>query len=214
LKPHAKVANARIIVGTVKSMFPVYGIDVLIQSFAKVYSKLVGQDANWKEQLGLRIVGGGDFLDRYRQLSRKLGIAEVTEFVGQVSHARVPEELTKIDVFVALSRSESFGVAAIEAGAAGLPVVVSEAEGLREVVLENQTGLIVPIEDIAASAAAIERLIMNGALRDQLGRQGREFVFANYSWSSNVQQMIRVYEQTLARFSGRGRNVPHTSSPA
>ena len=67
-------------------------------------------------------------------------------------HTSVPQELARLDIYVALSRmdSESFGVAIIEAGVAGRPVVVSDAGGLPEVTIDGVTGLVVPREDPSA----------------------------------------------------------------
>src|SRR5699024_6321216 len=106
------------------------------------------------EKLELRLVGNGPQQEEYQQLSAKLGLGSKVYFVGRVPHQDVPNELAKLDVYVALSRldSESFGVAIIEAGAARRPVVVSDAGGLPEVTLDGITGLVVPRENPQAAA--------------------------------------------------------------
>jgi len=187
----------RITIGTVKSMLPVYGIDLLLKAFAIAYRELVAMDSDWADRLYLRLVGDGESIDEYRQLGKDLKIDQQTEFVGRVPHADVPKQLGRLDVFVALSRSESFGVAVIEANAANLPVIVSDAEGLREVVVEDQTGLVVPGENPQAAAEAIIRLVRDPVLRSRLGSQGRDHVIANYLWSSCVERMIQVYQNTI-----------------
>jgi L-malate glycosyltransferase len=190
--------NAPLVVGTVKSMEPVYGIDILIRSFALAFEQLTHQDSSWSSRLTLRLIGGGSAMEEYRQLSQELGIGHVTEFVGQLPHSEIPCELIKFDVFAALSRSESFGVAVVEAGAAGLPVLVSDAEGLKEIVVEGRTGRIVPREDVTASAAALIELLRNRDLRQKLGQQGRQHAFENYNWSDCVQKMIQAYVRILS----------------
>jgi glycosyltransferase involved in cell wall biosynthesis len=185
-------------VGTVKGLRPIYGTDILLRGFARCLALLRREAPVWADRVRLRIVGDGPRREEYESLSRVEGIAAVTEFVGAVEHARVPEELRRMDVFVAVSRHESFGVAVVEALYCGLPVVVSDVEGLPEVVAGGRTGLIVPPEDPEALAQALQRLIVRPDLRRELGRAGRSDVMARYDWSRNVDQMVGIYA-TLAR---------------
>jgi glycosyltransferase involved in cell wall biosynthesis len=106
--------------------------------------------------------------------------------------------LHRMDIFVALSREESFGVAAIEAAACEKPVVVSDAEGLAEVTRHEETGLIVPRDHAAAAADALTRLVRDEALRTRLGRAGRARVLQHYTWDRSLDRMIEVYRAVLA----------------
>jgi len=190
-----------LVVGTVKTMAYKYGIDTLIDAFALLVKKMQIRHADLAARLVLRLVGDGPALDDYRKQAVRLGVAEKVHFVGRVPHTRVPEELSKLDIYVALSRldSESFGVAIIEAGAAGRPVVVSDAGGLPEVTVQDKTGLIVPRENAQAAADAIERLVLNPKLRQQLGQAGREHVEKTYNWAACVEQMVMVYNQVIKK---------------
>ncbi len=120
-------------------------------------------------------------------------------FHGAVAHASIPRMLHRLDVFAALSRDESFGVAALEAGACGKPVVVSDAEGLAEVTLPGKTGLVVPREDVPAAADALVALAGDGELRASLGRAARAHVVEHYGWSHSLDRMIEAYRAVLAR---------------
>ena len=91
----------------------------------------------------------------------------------------------------------TFGVAVIEAGACALPVVVSDAGGLPEVVRDGETGLVVPREDVPALQAALKRLVLDEALRRRIGRAGREHVAREYAWEVCVDRMMACYEATL-----------------
>lgn len=193
----------QLVVGTVKGLSHVYGIDILIRAFALVKKSL--GEAGAKSVL-LRLVGSGPDADSLKQLAESLGVGESVTFVGYVCPADVPVELNRMDVFVALSRSESFGVAAIEAGAAGLPVVVSDAEGLSEVVVDGETGLVVPREDPAAAAAAISLLISDGALRKRLGDAGKLHVTEKYSWGACIDNMVDIYQEIIANSKLRDSN--------
>ncbi|HWD33509.1 MAG TPA: glycosyltransferase family 4 protein, partial [Pseudomonas sp.] len=146
-----------------------------------------------------RLVGGGPQLKDLKILVEKLGIVDRVVFVGQVPHTQVPLELLKLDIYVALSRfdSESFGVAIIEAGAAGRPVVVSDAGGLPEVTVHGKTGLVVPRENPRAAATAIMSLIEDREMREQMGKAGREHVESHYSWPVCVEAMLHVYRDKV-----------------
>jgi len=97
-----------------------------------------------------------------------------------------------------LSASGKNTVAVIEAGACGLPVVVSDAGGLPEVVVAGETGLIVPRDDVPALQAALKRLVLDAALRERLGAAGRAHVEREYEWGRCVDLMERCYADTIA----------------
>lgn len=185
--------NKKLVIGTVKKMTHVYGVDTLIKAFALLLGKLTNTEPALAERMQLRLVGGGSQTHEYKQLVNKLDIANRVNFLGQVPHRQVPDELAKLDIYVALSRSESFGVSIIEAGAARRPVVVSDVGGLPEVTLNGITGLIVPPEDPQAAADAIEKLVLNPTLRLQMGEAGYKHVAEIYSWDVCIKKMEEVY---------------------
>ena len=184
--------SAALVIGTVKTLASKYGIDTLLRAFACLAPRHDG--------LRLRIVGDGPDRAALQALAAQLGIDARCEFVGAVAHADVPAQLRGLDIFVAASRldSESFGVAVIEASACALPVVVTRVGGLPEVVSENETGLIVERDDVAALAAALQRLIDDADLRGRLGRNGRSWVAQRYEWRACVQRMLQAYRDVLA----------------
>lgn len=194
--------DAPIVIGTVKSMSHVYGIDLLIKSFSIVRNKLLLSNADIANRLQLRIVGGGPLIDELKQLAIEENVADVTTFVGKVAYKEVPIELAKLDVYVALSREESFGVAIIEAGAVGKPVVVSNVGGLPEVVEDGQTGFIVPTEDPLAASIVIEKLIRDHSLREKIGTAGQLHVSDNYNWNVCLDNMKNLYGQMIKDFNG------------
>jgi len=190
---------APLVIGTVKKMAPKYGIDTLIQAFAIARRELQQQAPELAERLMLRLIGDGPQTAELQALAVREGIAEVTTFVGRVPHDQVPSALTELDIYVALSRldSESFGVAIIEAGAAGRPVVVSDAGGLPEVTRDGETGLVVPREDPQAAAEAMLRLIHDPALRNRMGAAGQRHVAEHYGWPTCIATMQALYRQTI-----------------
>ena len=190
--------DGTITIGTVKTLIPTYGIDTLIEGFAACRQQIQQSDSQLAGRLRLRIVGDGDDRVKLEQLAGELSVADVTTFVGKVPHGEVATELKKLDIFVAVSRSESFGVSVLEASACRLPVIVSNAGGLPEVVHDGETGLIVPSENSHALATALTRLVEEQPLATRLGENGRRHVLEHFEWNHNVAQMEAVYRQVLA----------------
>ncbi|MBV6624173.1 MAG: glycosyltransferase [Rivularia sp. (in: Bacteria)] len=198
---NAEYKNSNVItVGTIKTLAPKYGIDILIKAFAKVHKELGNNVPDIANKLRLLIVGGGKDQEKLELLVKQLEITEITKFTGRVSHIEVPKYMNHLDIYVAVSRfdSESFGVAVIEASACALPVIVSNVGGLPEVVQNEVTGIIVEQENIQSTADAIIRFIQDPILRKNMGTAGRHHILENYEWNENVTRMEKVYEQVLS----------------
>lgn len=180
------------IVGTVKSLSSVYRIDLLISAFKLVVCN------NQNTNLKLQIVGDGPDKDKLKLLTRGLGIDRYVDFTGKIENNQLPNYYNDFSVFVALSDSESFGVVAVEAMACECPVIVSNAEGFTEVVIDNETGYIVPKGDTKLVADRIQKFINDNSLRGIMGRKGRERVESLYDWEKNVDTMIQIYKRMIS----------------
>ncbi|WP_287756410.1 glycosyltransferase [Achromobacter sp.] len=192
----------RIVIGTVKTLEALYGIDTLIHAFAKLKARLATTHGDLAERLMLRIYGGGSQFRMLAAMAERLGLGDCVELKGQIPHCKVPAALDDLDVYVALSRRDSFGVAILEACSSGLPVVVSDADGPAEVVLDGVTGFVVPIEDADAAARKLEALVLDPQLRAAMGTAGRERVREKYSWSHSLDLMQQAYHETLRLHRG------------
>ena len=186
-----------LVLGTVKTLARKYGIDTLIEAFA-----IARQQLGSNIPLLLEITGGGPDLVAMQALAQRLGVADSVVFHGAVAHSRVAEMLNRLDIYLALSRldSESFGVAILEASACEKPVVVSDADGPREVTLDGVTGFVVPRNDPAAAAAAVIKLAIDADLRRCMGEAGRAHVLAHYTWSRSVDLMLDAYRDTVSDY--------------
>lgn len=181
-----------IVIGTIKSLEPAYGVDLLIKAFDAVNRK------HPELPLKLLIAGRGSEEEALKNLCAKLGIKDRVLFTGWIDPQKVPAYHNMIDIFAALSvAEESFGVSVIEASACGKPVVVSDAVGFKEVVKDGITGLIVPRRDSNAAAAAIEKLVLDASLRTKLGKAGREHVEKHYNWNDNLYTILNIYREIL-----------------
>jgi glycosyltransferase involved in cell wall biosynthesis len=204
-RPRLQTSSAETpVVGTVKAMDPVYGIDTLLRAF----SQLPGRGV---QRMKLVIGGCGPALSDLRSLSDELGIAGDVTFLGDIPHDEVPRVLSTFTIYAALSRSESFGVAVIEASACGIPVVATRIGGLSEVVREGVTGLLVPPEDSRSAADAIARLLGDPRERSAMGVAGRDFVRKTYEWDSCVDAMLEVYRVACEPAVRTAQQVPGVS---
>jgi len=182
-------------VGTVKALRPNYGIRYLIEGFGRAREMLRNRSPSLAQKLRLLIVGGGSERAQLESLVGKLGLGSVTTFTGAVPHSQVPEYLNQLDVYVAVSVGESFGVAVLEASACGLPVVVSAVGGLPEVVVDGVTGFVVEKKNALATAEALLRLIEDPCLRQSMGESGRQHVISRYRWAESARLMEDVYRR-------------------
>lgn len=185
-------APGDIVIGTVKALEEQYGIEYLIRAFHQVRSSYP------QLPLKLLIVGGGSLESYLKALASDLGRDDCVVFTGLIPYNEVYRYHNMLSISVSVSNSESFGVAIIEASACEKPVVVSNVGGLPEVVEDGVTGIVVPPRDVAATAAAIERLILDKGLRLKMGRAGRERVKRLYDWNANVFQMIDIYKRLIS----------------
>ena len=180
-----------IVIGTVKSMETIYGIDILIKAFKKVHDK------NAEIPLKLLIVGGGSMEKQYKLLVKKLKIEDKTIFTGKINHSEIVNYHNMIDIFINVSRNESFGVSVLEASACEKPVIASNIGGLPEVVDHNNTGFLVELENMDEVAAAIEKLVKNSSLRKKMGENGRLWVQQKFDLNNNVNDAILVYKKLI-----------------
>jgi colanic acid/amylovoran biosynthesis glycosyltransferase len=118
--------------------------------------------------------------------------------LGYVSRAEVLDRYGRAAVVVCPSRRDGFPLACAEAMAHGRPVVASAVGGLPDMVVDGETGLLVPPRDPAALRAAIDRLLANPELRRRLGAAAREWISEICSWERVIDVTISSYEAALA----------------
>lgn len=148
------------------------------------------------------------YLDLLKSTAAKLGIAEKVLFVGQRSD--VNALLNATDAVVVNSRREPFGLVALEAMAAGKPVVAARVDGIPELVDNEVTGLLVPAGDIAALTAAMAKVCSDPALCQALSRQSRSLVETIFSPERFLQHLEGIYSSIL----GNPAAVPSNSTRA
>lgn len=152
--------------------------------------------SNIDEPSTLVVVGDGNLRPSFEATAASFGITERVRFVGRVSDADLPAyfRLADVHLFPSTSSAEAFGLVALEASASGIPTIASDFPGVRVVVQDEQTGLLVQPSDAAALARAIRRLLKNPDEREKLGSAARKRAVDEYAWDPLMERLVRLYE--------------------
>ncbi|MCC6484202.1 MAG: glycosyltransferase family 4 protein [Armatimonadetes bacterium] len=169
-------------------LVPQKGFDVLMRAFSS--ADLAGID--------LVIAGEGPEIERLRSLAQELGISERVLLFGRADRTQAAALFKGCHFFVLPSRHEPFGIVNLEAMAAGKAVVATRVGGVPEVVLDGETGLVVPREDEKALAGAMSKLANDEPLRERMGAAGRERARL-FSWDTITEQYLEVYQEALGQ---------------
>lgn len=162
------------------------GYDDLLRSFALLSAR--------QPTVRLRVLGDGPDRDALEELARELRMESRLEWLGWVDQPW--EELSRATIFATATRVEPLGIAALEAMAAGLPVVAPRVGGLGELVEDGVTGILVPPGDLGAIADALDRLLNNRAWAEQLGRAGAR-VAQGHRMKAMVDAYFALYEELM-----------------
>jgi glycosyltransferase involved in cell wall biosynthesis len=138
---------------------------------------------------------GAPFKTYAPSLVQKMGLTGRVFFTGKISVEELRHQYTCARLTVVPSLYEGFGLPAAESMACGTPVVATRAGALPEVVGEDGTGILVPVRDSRALAAAIGQILDNSEERERMARAGRERVERLFSWRSVAERTVKVYKE-------------------
>jgi glycosyltransferase involved in cell wall biosynthesis len=142
----------------------------------------------------LLVVGDGDRRPALEQLVADRNIYGI-EFVGRVAHSEMGEWFDRADILVNSSRIDNMPHCLIEAFAAGLPVVTTGSGGIPYIVEHERTGLLVPMDDPAALASAVLRVLQDASCAQRLVDAGLAECNAQYSWHAASREWLRIYRR-------------------
>jgi N-acetyl-alpha-D-glucosaminyl L-malate synthase BshA len=162
---------------------PVKNIPIVIETFAEVRKRMPAK---------LVMVGDGPEKPAAEARARELGVHRDVLFLG--NQDLMEELLPLADVFLLPSASESFGLVALEAMSAEVPVVSSNAGGLPEVVEHGVTGFLHEPEHVAGHVSSVLKLLGDEKLRRAMGRRGRKVARERFNADAMVEQYVQVYE--------------------
>lgn len=179
-----------IVVGAAGRFVPLKGLTHLLRAFRELSDV---------PNVRLALAGDGPQRAELEREARELGLGDRVEFLGWESN--LAPVFARWSIFVQPSLHDALPMTVLEAMAAGLPVVATSVEGLPEVVIDGETGLLVPPADSGALATAIRTLSLDGDLRSRLGAAARRRVEEHFSVEQMVDATLHVYDALLARNS-------------
>ena len=173
---------------------PLKGLDVAVRTLAE----LRRDDATLVVVGGASGPGGGAEVERIHKLVAELGLADQLRFVDPVPHHLLSTYYRAADVCLVPSRSESFGLVALEAAACGTPVVAAAVGGLRTLVEHEGTGFLVEGRDPRAFAAHVQEILTVPSVARELGEHAA-LRARDYTWSTAAGRLRRIYSDITSR---------------
>ncbi|AEC52031.1 LPS biosynthesis rfbu related protein [Pyrococcus sp. NA2] len=181
-----KSAKIVMFIGTMNRGHAHKGVSHLLVAFKSV--------ARQVEDSYLVLVGRGDMIPKYREICASLGILDRVIFTGYVREDVLPEFYRSSDLVVLPSTTiqEGFGMVLIEAGASGKPVIGTRIGGIKYVIKDGVTGILVPPKDPVQLAKAIITLLTDNYLARKMGRNGRKLVEREYRLDKVIEKTDNV----------------------
>jgi glycosyltransferase involved in cell wall biosynthesis len=180
-----QVPAGAVVVGSVGRLVEQKDYPTQLRAFAAAAARV--------PSLHMLLVGDGPLRAELEALASTLGVRDRVRFAGHSNE--VPVALRALDIFVLASKFEPYGVALLEAKAAGAAIVATSVNEVPEILSEGKTGRLVPPEDPAAMAAAFVELGENGDARRALGAAAAQEAAARHSLRGAVEGYQRLYDE-------------------
>jgi len=167
------------------------GFEYGIRAFAKLLKR--------HKNIEMRIIGDGYLRWKLKLLVKMLGIQKKVIFLGMKEPKYIPQEMSNADIFIAPSITSKIGDkegipnTIKEAMATGLPVVSTLHAGIPELMIEGETGFLVPERDVDGLAEKLDYLITHPEIWEKLGRRGREVVMERFNLVQQVKELEQIY---------------------
>jgi len=171
-------------IGFFGRLVPHKGLDVLLEALPRVCGEF--------EAVDVRVFGTGEAEEALRKQADRLGIAEHVTFMGMTTDSL--KEMAACEVVAMPSRLEPFGLVALEAQSVGVPVVGFSGHGVEEIVVNEETGLLVVPQDPDAFSDALIRLLGHPELRQNLGAAAKDRAGTLFSVDRHLHELHQRYE--------------------
>ena len=183
--------NEKFIIGNIKALSSKYGIKYIILGVDDFIKRLKKEKKDYKN-IECQIYGDGDQKEELQELVNSLGLEKTILFKGRIPNDEVPNVLNTFNVFF---NSESFGVAIVEAMSCEVPVIATKIDGFSEVMVDNETGIMIEKENYQDISNALYYMFNNEKKCLEYGKNGRKRVLEKYDWKNNINLMINIYEK-------------------
>ena len=145
----------------------------------------------------LILVGDGPSLDKTRQRVEQLGMSDRVSFLG--FRQDIAEILAEVQIFALISHWEGLPCTIIEAMRAGLPAIASDVGGVKEIVIDGQTGYLIPRNDVSTLRQKLQYLIDNPQARISMGIMGRQKYESQLTFSHMYDRTLKAYQDAIAK---------------
>ena len=182
------------LVGSVGTLTLLKGHEDFLQAAAKL------RDSNPEAFFivsGTESAATQEYRRRLERLIHQLGLSDRVRLIGRMED--ISELYCALDIFVSASHSESFGLAIVEAMAAGAAVVATDTAGAQEIIEDGRSGLLIPIGAVSAMAEEIRRLLADQGRCEELAGNARSLVHERFGLERMILETETVYTQTLAQ---------------
>lgn len=182
-------SESDIVVGKIARLFTLKGHEFVIQAARSVLDRC--------PEARFFFVGDGILTEKYRTEIARQGLADRFVFAGLVSPSRIPEMISGMDIVVHTSLREGLARVLPQALLSGKPAISYDVDGAREVVLDGETGYLIPPKEITGLADAIVRLAKKPDLRHRMGQTGRELFVRQFDHHFMTEQIRELYQMIL-----------------
>lgn len=191
-----KIDRDDFIIATVGSLIHRKGIDLIIAAVPLLLAQGI--------PLQLVIIGDGPEMYNLKLQIIRLGLQKNVTLLGEKNNV-IALLQGGADLFVSAAREEAFGLVFAEASLAKIGIVAPDVGGISDVVIDGETGILVPPENINALADAIHKLYLKPALRSSMGKAGHQHILTHFSIQKNCQKFEQLYSKIL--------NIPAPHAP-
>jgi glycosyltransferase involved in cell wall biosynthesis len=175
---------------SVGNLIPVKGHDVMLRALASIVRA--------EPKLQCRIIGDGPERARLQTLVRTLGLGDSVHFLGRRPRLEVAQAMRECALFVLPSWYEGLGCVYLEAMAAERPVIACRGQGIEEIIRHRENGWLVTPQNAQELADGMQSLLSDSALRERMGRCGRQTVLNNLTLHHQAEHLFSIYRACAA----------------
>jgi glycosyltransferase involved in cell wall biosynthesis len=198
--PRPPALRGRVVVFSAAMFYERKAMPLLVEAFAKV--------ADRHTQAVLRIAGDGAQRPAVEQAIERNGLQRRVELLGTIDHSAVLQEMVWSDVFALIGWEEPFGTVFVEAMSAGKPLLWSSDGGISDCARSGVHGYAVTPRNVAAAAAALDRLLGDEGARRAMGERGRELFESELTWDANAARLVPLLMDACRSACQHGYETP------
>jgi teichuronic acid biosynthesis glycosyltransferase TuaC len=189
LSPAGGASLADAVILSVGNLIPIKGHELLLRSVAAITPT--------HPKVQCRIIGDGSERIRLQELARDLRIEDRVHFLGRRPRSQVAAAMRECALFALPSWFEGLGGVYLEAMSAGRPAIACRGQGIEEVIRHGENGWLIEPKDLTGLATALRVLLSDPALREKLGRNGRQTVLQGCTLAHQGSRLLSIYRECL-----------------